>query len=327
MAEYKIVRAYRNTFTPWEEPGGKAFYTGFDVEFPDKKIFRVWKYKIIQKMEQQPPRKFYMEENGQKFYLQIFTQGGEKYLKTSGDTNETQHLSYLPQDVFNGPWDTPTINIKLQFEARYHLHIHRWNTQFPQTLDSAGELLCLYNFPIGYCRSKTSKGLFGSYGYNILARLYLKPDLSNIGNGEIIDAVIKLKKHETICWQNSSASNVGSPLNSVWRMLVPFDEKEYVAPNIVATPIISGIPTYGGQLIKPGGIGAGENLIAAEYNTKNETITLNLDRIFDLWRTGAFPNHGLIFLGTNESHVIKNNNTFYACYSIDDVSIEQAYDW
>lgn len=327
MVEYKVVKV----FTEIAHTAEYGYYdrvSGVGIEFstfgPIKLVLKIKKSVVIAKIKQ--GRMFYVEGGGKKAYLEIAVhpKTSLEYIRTVKDKTPLDNLSSLPETRYYGPWDTPTQPIEIPFEVEWHSLSRTYNTVFPPVLDSVGTAHgCNDLLPVGYDNYYDGSYLIGSIGHNSLHRTLIKPDVSGLEDREIKGSRITIKKHQTVNQIGDTASNVGSALHSVWQLLDPWNN--FVAPTAMpAVPIIFGVPTWGGEIYKTSTWNG--KVFAASYDPDSGTVILDVTETMEHWRSGISNNCGIMLVGTDESEQY-NNNAFYSCYEILNITAHQEYDW
>jgi hypothetical protein len=323
MTEYKVVKAYRTK----QYPNGHINGLGIEFHFAsDTKVLDISSVVVIAKIKQ--GRSFYVEGGGAKAYLEIAISDhtGLEYLRTVRDKTPLDNLTALPTEVWIPyEWDTPTKTVAIPYGMNWYQLARTWNTVSPPVLDSKGCLVKCANenlMPIGFSNYYDGDYIIGSIAHNVLVRGWIKAIFDDIGDGAIMSATITLKLHQTVNQIESTASNQGSALYSVWQLLGPW--KDFVDPvSMPATLMINGVPTWGGEIYKEP---SWKKKKAASYDPVHQVVTLDVTETMEHWRSGTSTNYGLILLGPDESEQ-KNNNSFYSCYEILNINADQAYDW
>ena len=289
MEDFKIAHVLRNRIFP----GGRI--TGLGI-CNDGLIFNIELATIIEKMKQ--GFKFHVEAAGYKAYIELATHPvtGREYVKTIGDTSLLDNLEALPQKTYgtSGSWPNPTKLTYLPFWYSFGALHRRYNSTFPMELDTHGTGHgCAEYMPIGFSDYYES-GFTGHISCNSLFRGYIAIDgLDTLENKKIIKATVTLALKQTVNHNGANASNVGSALNSVWRLLGPW--VKFVTPfQMPAIPIVTNVPAWGGTNA-PAAYGA------ASYDSSSGTIVFEATSSLEYWRTGVQGNYGLMLLGPDES--------------------------
>ncbi|GAB2179139.1 DNRLRE domain-containing protein [Dongia sp. agr-C8] len=309
MKEYRIVHLLRNN--PYRAPN-----LGLGIEIGDK-VFNVDLKTIINKLK--AGDKFYVAASGYKAYTEVATHPVtvREYVRTVPDHTKADNLSALPTHLCSGSatgpgtygWGNPTEAVDLPYsgEGRWLSRLH--NTTWPYAADTHGQTPdCGDSIAVGYYDYYDGGYPVGSIWGNVLYRGLVNIDVSGLDKRKIVKAELLLHRVQTTNQIDGNATNDGSALHSVWRLTGPWTE--FVDPTLMSTEIIHGVSTWGGT-------GA-----LSYYDTHTHYVGLDITESVRLWRDAVIPNHGLMLVGPNESEQ-KNNNSFYSCYDIVSVVVEQ----
>lgn len=312
MKEYRIVHLLRNN--PYRAPN-----LGLGIEIAGE-VFNVDLKTIINKLK--GGDKFYVAASGYKAYTEVATHPvtAKEYVRTVPDHTLLDNLSTLLTHVCSaggtGPgswgWDNPTEAVDLPYSWQGRMLSRLHNTTWPHALDSHGLAPdCKGSMAVGYYDYYDGDHPIGSIWGNVLYRTLMNIDVSGLDKRKIVKAEIILHRVQTTNQSGDTASNIGSALNSVWRLTGPWTE--FVDPTLMSIPIITGVSTWGGT----GPL--------SYYDVNSQFVGLDITESVKLWRDAVIANNGLMLLGPNESEQ-KNNNSFYSCYDVLSVVAEQEID-